>query len=144
MNVYICLNCKGPVIFRYPWHQIYHLGTGWRCWDKAGDGKPSLSSFDFPTPAEEREADLKRFRKIFRTAKSSSDVQPPFRFIGEMWKHRKPDMIHDVLDFLVDQGSEFADDLIDRIGRSRDWDRYATLRKKHPILRGERRGSGSR
>lgn len=135
MDVYICLRCFGLIIFRYPWHQIFHIPSGWHCWKDTEEGESSLGSFEFPTPEETRGALMKSFKKIYRKSKPRSDVKPPFRFISDMWKQKKPDMIHDILGFLVDQSGDFADELINKIGKSKEWKQYVNIRKKYPIPR---------
>jgi hypothetical protein len=135
MDVYICVYCGWPIIFRYPWHQIFHIPTGWHCWESQKGKTSSLCCFKFKTPKETREKDRKKFENIFEKNEPEENTKPPMRFIKNIWKQKKEDVIHDILGFLARNGSSYANDLIKKIVTSPEWDRYYNIRKKHPVPR---------
>ena len=135
MDVYICFNCGWPIIFRYPWHQIYHIPSGWHCWDSKKGGCSALCCFEFTTDKTTRVKDRKKFEKIFEKHGPDEHEKPPMRFVKEMWKQGKADVIHDILGVLVDRETNFSNQLIKKIAMSDEWDRYFQVRKQFPLPR---------
>lgn len=133
MDVYICIFCGSPIIFRYPWHQIYHIPSGWHCWKSRKGESPSLGYFEFLTPKKERKKYMKRFKTIYRKNEGIDNLKPLVRFIKNLWGEKKSDVIHDVLSFLSERENDFANNLIRKIVISDDWDRFVRIRRKYPL-----------
>ena len=129
MDVYICFCCGYPIIFRGRPPQVYHLGTGWPCWNmqRAGLCRPGLfPNLKFPsvTPREESEKLLKKAKELYDKYVSSDDTLSILDFINDLLEANRGDCVRDLLAHVASEGGKKDNALVRRVVASKAWQGY--------------------
>lgn len=126
LYIYICFCCGYPIIFRgYP-PQVYHLGTGWPCWNlqQAGLCQPGLfPNLKIPstTSKPDHEKLLDEAKELYEEYVSTSDASPILKFIKELLEADYGDCVRDFLGHIADRGEKPANALVRRVVASEVW-----------------------
>ena len=116
-DIYICIFCGYPIIFRYKPPQVFHLGTGWPCWRKQREeeegkkekkGKKKKEGPRYVdirrkgnTPYDQRQEYVWQAEKLFKPFRDRGDAAP---FLDVMMNHleaERGDVVGDILVFLA-------------------------------------------
>jgi len=104
-DIYICVYCGYPIIFRYMPPQVFHLGTGWPCWRKRKEEEEGPQYVNIRqhdnTPPDLRMEYLEQARQLFQPFVQSGDAAPLLDVLMNHLEDGRGDVIGDVLAFLA-------------------------------------------
>jgi hypothetical protein len=137
-EVYICLCCLNPIIFRYRPPQVYHIlkGTGWECWHQYGsctEGllKIPLVTLDKDAQGLKRKAEKMHKEYLLKSGKRKLIAKNFSKFVTKQLKLRRVDVICDLLVHLSEAGDSLSLKLAQDITMSGEWKRQiANLEKR--------------
>lgn len=138
MRVYICFCCSYPIIFRR-WRgnprQVFHIPTGWPCWNMWGaglcrPGLPQKLAFPSTTALKERRRFLREANKHLRMYLRTGNTKPLVNFANRQLEANRGDVIGDLLTRLGDEEEEQTRPLFRSLVGSRAWKEYCRQLKR--------------
>lgn len=114
---------------------MYHVGTGWYCWEALqaelglGRAREDLPLLQIPqgkpTPSEKRKQLRLAFSRLYRRYRNEGDPAPILRFVRDQLRARRMDVVIDALVYLSEQKDKKRTPLLRRIVMSRTWQTFA-------------------
>lgn len=135
-DIYICLCCLTPIIFRYKPPRVYHIipGAGWDCWHengacRAGVLKVLWTTLDADAKRSRRRAEALHEALLKNPRRSRTNERGLLRYVDDQLGRGRLDVMCDFLISLAAKGDPASVRLSRAITTSEGWhEQVARLR----------------
>lgn len=139
MSIYACFCCGGPIIFRGSKPQVYHIPSGWHCWEMqkkglCGSDKPVAVYIPSTTKKSERERLLKDLIDMYKKYLKTGNPSKVMEFIRYLLKNNHGDVVRDFIAHIIKKRRKnrnkslesIRNKFLESIVESEEWQEFVT------------------